>query len=462
MGTPEDPQLPHPEDRPAPAPRPGRTPGSVPGPAPDPIDAAETGAATERPATERPATEHEAPGRVRGFLRRIRSAAIVAAPHPPVLPEPPLPGAAPGPVPRPSMPRWLPRAYVLAGFTVVAFILGWWLIGQLRDLLILVLLAQFLAFALEPAVNWLAVRGWRRGPATGVVMLAVTVILSGLLFAIGSVLVGEVSNLVTKAPSYADGVVEWINRTFHANVSAANIQQRLTDPNGPVGSLSGNVARNAFNVGTTVLGAVFQFFTVLLFAYYLCADGPRVRRAVMSMLPPVRQREVLRAWELAIEKTGGYLYSRLLLALASGLAHFVVLRILDVPYALALALWIGLVSQLVPTVGTYLAAVLPLAIALVTDPRDALWLLVFIVIYQQIENYVLQPRITAQTLDMHPAVAFGAVIAGAAVLGGIGALLAIPFAAIVQSFVGSYIRRYEIEEHPLTELEETLTEVPPT
>jgi predicted PurR-regulated permease PerM len=378
----------------------------------------------------------------------------------PVVPAAPAPeDEVPAPPPRArvhkgnGMPRWLPRAFVLAGFTVVVFVVGWWIIGQLQSLLVLLLVAQFLAFALEPAVNWLAARGWRRGAATGAVMLGVTLVIGGMLFAIGSILVGEVANLITKAPVYAQGVVDWINRTFNADISAAAIQRRLTDPNGPLGGAAAGMAQNAFGIGTALLGALFQFFTVLLFAYYLCADGPRIRRGVLSLLPPVRQREVLRAWELAIEKTGGYIYSRLLLALASGFAHYVVLQILGVPYALALALWIGLVSQLVPTVGTYLAAILPLAIAVVTDPQDALWLLIFIVIYQQIENYLLQPRITAHTLDMHPAVAFGAVIAGAAVLGAVGALLAIPFVAIVQSFISTYIRRYAVEDHPLTELE---------
>ncbi len=192
---------------------------------------------------------------------------------------------------------------------------------------------------------------------------------------------------------------------------------------------------------------------MLLFAFYLCADGPQVRRGICSMLTPARQRDVLRAWEIAIDKTGGYLYSRLLLGLVSGLAHFAVLFILDVPYAAALALWMGVVSQLVPTVGTYLGAGLPLLVALVTSPTDALILLIFIVIYQQVENYLLQPRITARTLDLHPAVAFGAVIAGAAVLGAVGAVLAIPFTAVVQTFVGSYIRRYEVEDHALVDTE---------
>jgi predicted PurR-regulated permease PerM len=397
------------------------------------------------------------PGRL-GRIRRALAERVKARPDTharPPEPRPPLvrPPTVTGVGEPVAMPRWLPRALVMAAAVVAAFLLGFWLLGRVRDLLVLLVLAQFLAFALEPAVNWLADRGWRRGVATGVVMLVVTVAIGGLMFAIGSLVVSQLATLVEKAPAYIEGVVSWSNDTFGTDFSSEELQRRLTGPGGPLSHFGGELAANAVGLGTSALSALFSFLTVALFAFYLCADGPRVRHTVCSMLPPARQREVLRAWEIAIDKTGGYLYSRLLLAVASGILHYVVLRGLGVPYALALAVWVGLISQLVPTVGTYLAAALPLVVALVTEPRDALWLLVFIVVYQQFENYLLQPKVTARTMNLHPAVAFGAVIAGAAILGGVGALLAIPFVAIVQSFLGSYIRRYEVTEHPLTELD---------
>jgi predicted PurR-regulated permease PerM len=378
--------------------------------------------------------------------------------------EPPTEAGAGKDVPRgerngmgllPGGPSWLPRALLLAGVALGGFFVGWWLLDRLRGLLIVLVLAQFLAFALEPAVNWLADRGWRRGLATGFVMLVVTLVIGGFVVAVGSLVVSQVASLAEKAPSYAEDLLNWANRTFDVSLSSERIQRQLTADDGPLVSYSQRLAEDALGIGTTALGVVFQFFTVLLFGFYLCADGPRVRRAICSMLTPARQREVLRAWEIAIDKTGGYLYSRLLLGLVSGFAHYAVLLILDVPYAVALALWIGVVPQLVPTVGTYLAAALPVLVALVISPTDALILLAFIAVYQQIENYLLQPRITARTLDLHPAVAFGAVIAGASVLGAVGALLAIPFTAIVQTFVGTYIRRYEVEDHALVERDES-------
>ncbi|GAA3386477.1 AI-2E family transporter [Cryptosporangium minutisporangium] len=348
-----------------------------------------------------------------------------------------------------QMPRWLPRAFVLAALTVSVFFLTWWLLGRLRDLIGLLLLAQFLAFALEPAVNWLARRGWRRGAATGVTMLVVLLSLIGFMVAVGSLLISQVTTLSARFPQYLDLTIEWINSTFDTNISIQQIQNQVTADDGPVRRWLEGVATNAVDLSTSVFGVIFQTLTVILFGYYLCADAPRVRRSLCSVLPPARQRDVMRAWEIAVDKTGGYLYSRLLLALVSSLAHYIVLTMLGVPYAVALALWVGLVSQLIPTVGTYLAATLPMIVALVSDPVDALFLLAFVVIYQQVENYLLQPKITARTLDLHPAVAFGAVLAGAAVLGPIGAILAIPFTAISQTFVGSYIRRYEVEEHPI-------------
>ncbi|MFI5958530.1 AI-2E family transporter [Cryptosporangium sp. NPDC051539] len=348
-----------------------------------------------------------------------------------------------------QMPRWLPRAFVVAGLTVTGFVLTWWLLGRLRDLIGLLLLAQFLAFALEPAVNWLARRGWKRGAATGVTMLVVLAALTGFMVAVGSLLVSQVTTLSARFPQYLDLSVDWLNSTFDTHISIQQIQDQFTASDGPLRRWAEGLASNAVDLSTSALGVLFQTLTVLLFGYYLCADAPRVRRSLCSVLPPARQRDVMRAWEIAVDKTGGYLYSRLVLALVSSLAHYIVLSILGIQYSVALALWVGLVSQLIPTVGTYLAAALPLIVALVADPVDALILLVFVIIYQQVENYLLQPRITARTLDLHPAVAFGAVLAGAAVLGPIGAVLAIPFAAISQTFVGSYIRRYDVEEHPI-------------
>ena len=158
---------------------------------------------------------------------------------------------------------------------------------------------------------------------------------------------------------------------------------------------------------------------------------------------------MLKGWEIAIDKTGAYIYSRTLLGLAAFFAHWVVFALLDVPSPVPLALWVGIMSQFVPVAGTYLAGLLPILIALLHQPVSALWVLIAIVVYQQLENYLFAPRITAQTMNIHPAVAFGSVIVGASLLGVVGTLLAVPVAATVQAFVSTYIRRHELIDSEL-------------
>jgi len=159
---------------------------------------------------------------------------------------------------------------------------------------------------------------------------------------------------------------------------------------------------------------------------------------------------VLDTWELAIAKTGGYLYSRGLQAIISAAATTMFLSVLGIPYALALGVWVGVVSQFIPTIGTYIAMALPVIVALKEQPADALWVLLFLVAYQQFENYVLGPRVTRHTMDVHPALAIGTVFAGGLLLGGVGAVLALPATAVIQAVVSSYTTEREVVERPLT------------
>ncbi|MFJ1989810.1 AI-2E family transporter [Streptomyces asiaticus] len=345
------------------------------------------------------------------------------------------------------MPRWLPRAMVLALALVACYRLATWAFDQLTGLLLNILIAFFLALAIEPAVDRMAARGMRRGLATGLVFLAILVGTAGFFTLLGSMLADQIITMVQDFPKYLDDVVSWINDTFHTHLSRLEIQDSLLHSDW-LQSYVKNSADNVLDVSAQVLGGLFKTLTVTLFAFYFAADGPRLRRALCSVLPPTRQVEVLRAWEIAVAKTGGYIYSRGLMALISGVAHYILLEALGVPYAPALAVWVGLISQFIPTIGTYLAGALPMLIAFTIEPWYALWVLIFVVIYQQFENYLLQPRITARTVDIHPAVSFGSVIAGTALLGAVGALIAIPATATLQAFLGAYIKRYDVTDDP--------------
>ncbi|MEU1179440.1 AI-2E family transporter [Streptomyces sp. NPDC005820] len=345
------------------------------------------------------------------------------------------------------MPRWLPRAMVLAFALFGLFQLGTWAFHQVIGLLLNILIAFFLALAVEPAVSRMAARGIRRGFATFLVFFGLLIMVAGFFTLLGSMLAGQIIKMIEGFPDYLDSVINWVNTTFHTDLRRVDIQEGLLHSDW-LRKYAQNSAAGVLDVSTQVLGGLFQLLTIALFSFYFAADGPRLRRALCSVLPPARQTEVLRAWEIAVAKTGGYLYSRGLMALISGVAHYVLLQALGIPYAPVLAVWVGVVSQFIPTIGTYLAGALPMLIAFTVSPLYALWVLIFVVVYQQFENYMLQPKLTSKTVDIHPAVAFGSVIAGTALLGAIGALIAIPAVATLQAFLGAYVKRYAVTDDP--------------
>jgi predicted PurR-regulated permease PerM len=342
--------------------------------------------------------------------------------------------------------------------TLLAVIFGVWLVAvaatsllrQVSDLLTWAVVALFASFALEPAVDWLARRGWRRGLATGAILFAVAVFAVVMVALMIPLVVDQLRALIEAAPDILTTVSRYTERWFNFEISQATLEDQLNNANSNLAGFATNVAGNVFGFASSIIGAIFMLLTIGLFTFYLTADGPRFRRAVLSVLPPARQQRVLWTWEVAIEKTGAYLYSRLLLALISGLATFVVLTALGIPFAVPLAVWMGLVSQFIPTVGTYIAMALPLLVAVVESPVKALVLLVFFAAYQQIENYLLSPRITAKTMELHAAVAFGCAIAGASIAGLIGAFIALPVAAIVQALVSSALERHAVIDADLT------------
>ena len=168
---------------------------------------------------------------------------------------------------------------------------------------------------------------------------------------------------------------------------------------------------------------------------------------------PERQRRVLDTWNLAITKTGGYLYSRLLLAALSALFHWVALQALGTPAPIAMALWVGLVSQFLPVIGTYLAGVLPVLLTFLDSPGRALVVVVIIAVYQQVENYLFAPRITARTMELHAALAFGSALVGGAVLGPVGAILGLPAAAMIQGIIAAGGERHDVIDDPLVNVE---------
>lgn len=343
------------------------------------------------------------------------------------------------------VPPWFRRGIVFIGFVVVAFLMGSWAFTQLGGFWPTLFFAFFIGLAMEPIVNRLERRGIRRGAGTGLVLGGL--ILGTTLFFVvfGNLLVTQIAALLSNVPALIDDALAWINSEFGTDLA----QETLLDS---LGISTVDIANAAADIGVGVLGIVgqtvgvlFSLLMMLLFAFYFAADGPKLRRTVAAWLPPSRQRQFVTVWDISTAKAGSYVISRGILAIISAVSHGLFFVVIGLPYWLPLSLWVGFVSQFIPTIGTYLAGALPIIIALVIgEPFIALAILVFIIIYQQVENLILTPRITQQTLEVHAAIAFGSVIVGGSLYGATGALLAIPVVAVVLAVMETYGRRYEL------------------
>lgn len=338
------------------------------------------------------------------------------------------------------------RAVIFTIFAVLVAVGAIWAVFLLEHLLILLVLSIFISFALEPAVNSLARRGMRRGAATGIVFFGVIVGAGAMTWVLGGMVVTEIIAFVERLPELLMRGSEFMNDRFNTNINPENLIQELTRADSPVRDFAGSFASTALDITGSVVGVTFDLLTIALFAFYFTAEGPKVRRTVCSFFPSRQQQMVLEGWEIAIDKTAGFLYSRMLLAGLSALLTAIFLTILGVPYTVALALWLGITSQFIPTVGTYLGGSVVVLVAFFTGPVRGLIVLGFVVAYQQIENYIVAPKITAKTMNLHPAVAFASVIAGVLLMGPIGAFIALPAAAVIQAVGSTYLRRHEVIE----------------
>jgi predicted PurR-regulated permease PerM len=216
--------------------------------------------------------------------------------------------------------------------------------------------------------------------------------------------------------------------------------------NEQVATIASSLAGGIFGAVLSVVGVIFSVLTVIVFSFYFSADAPRIKRFLASWLPQERQLVFIEVWDISVRKAGGFLISKLALAALSSAAHVAFFWFIDIPYWLPMGIFAGVVSQFIPTIGTYLGVALPGLFALFSDPLDVLWIILFATAYQQLENYVLTPRISTATMAINSGVALAAVFVGAALFGPIGAIIGIPVVAIIIAIIEAYGKRYEL--HP--------------
>lgn len=345
-------------------------------------------------------------------------------------------------------PLWLPRALVMTAVAVFIAVAVWKALGLLGNVIFIVVISWFLSLAMEPLIRWLVAHGVRRTRATGLVMVGALVATGVVIALFGGLFITQVVELVQSLPEYYARLAIWVDESFGFDLP--EVDELLIN----LGSHWQELAPGLLGIGSSIIGGLFTFTSVLLVVYYMASAGPRFRAAICQLLAPARQREILRIWEVSQEKVADFINSRIVLAALSTAFTFIFLSILDIPYALPLAAFTGIVSQFVPTIGTYIGGALPIAVALAVDPVKGLLTLAFIVGYQQVENLLFSPKVSAHSLEINPAVSFLGVIGFGAVFGPIGAFLALPVVATIQAVSFTYLRRHELVDDELLKEDE--------
>jgi predicted PurR-regulated permease PerM len=295
-----------------------------------------------------------------------------------------------------------------------------------RVVLIWALIAMFLAVSLDPAVRALSRWHIRRGVAIVLVVLVVLGLAAAFLQSVIPAMAGQFQAMVRDFPHYLASLqnrsagLRHLSARYHLSSQVDKL----------LASLPGRLSSGAFGVSRRVLSALAATLTVAVLTIYFLADLPRLRHSAVLLFPRARRAEFGRIADVMVDKVGSYMIGNVLISLVAGLAAFGALAGLGVPFAVPLAFLVA-VTDLIPMVGATLGAVICVAVALLTTrlwPTSVL-LAVFFVAYQQVENYLLAPRIMRRPVQLSPAAVLLAGLIGGAALGLIGALMAIPIAA---------------------------------
>ncbi len=337
-----------------------------------------------------------------------------------------LPFGLPGPPINHSHP------FVIGFFGATGVLAAWFLLGllgQLSSVLTLVVVALFLALALDPLVRALTGRGMRRGQAVSIVFIAVIGLFVAFGFAVVPPLVAEAGDLSRQLPAWVQSFQDapWVQRLDEQfgvfTTMTEQLQTRLSSGE-TVLQLFGGV----LGAGQAVISGAFSVFTVLVLTLYFTASLNALREAVYELVPASRRPRVQLLGDEIIRRIGGYIGGQITVASINGILTYVLLLILSLPFALVLAITVGILG-LIPLVGATLGAVVVTVVALFVSWKYAIVVVVYYLVYQQIENYLIAPRIMSRTVKVPGFLTVIAALAGGTLLGVLGALIAIPIAA---------------------------------
>jgi predicted PurR-regulated permease PerM len=348
----------------------------------------------------------------------------------------PQPGVEPDVEPGPSLRRVFEYGVVAALGVLVVFI-GYMAVRVVLNILVQVLIAVFIAISLDPAVRWMIARRVKRGQAVAVILLFALVVLAGLLWLVLPPLIHQAPSLASDFPGYLNRLRERSPSLQHLE-DRFNLQEKVSDY---AKQLPGKLGGQAISFGRRFLGALVSTLLVIVLTIYFMADLPRLRRTLVRLFPKRHRPSVNHAVNVVIDKVGAYMIGNLIISVFAGVATFIACLALQIPFALPLAVFVAL-TDLLPMVGATLGAAVTVIVGLATTNLwpNTILLALFFLVYQQLENYLIAPRVLRNSVQMSAVGVLLAALIGGSVLGLIGALMAIPVAAAVKTIATPAMR----------------------
>jgi predicted PurR-regulated permease PerM len=313
-----------------------------------------------------------------------------------------------------------------AGLGVVAVAVAVLAVYTVRQVLVEVVIALFVAVSLDPAVRWLINRGVRRTIAVTVIFVLTLALVVAFFWSITPPLVRQATELASNVPDYLRELQER-SKTYRELADKYGLTQKLTEY---AAALPGKIGSDALGFVRRFLGAVLNVLLVIVLTIYLMVDLPRLRRGLVRLFPRAKRPHVAQAVNVVVDKVGGYMIGNLIISVFAGVASFVCLFAVGVPFALPLAVFVA-VTDLIPMIGATIGAVGCTVVALfaVGPWPGTVVVAVFFLLYQQLENYLIAPRVLRNTVDLSSVAVLLAALVGGAVLGVVGAIMAIPIVA---------------------------------
>jgi predicted PurR-regulated permease PerM len=312
-------------------------------------------------------------------------------------------------------------------FAVVAALVLVYAAYLVRSVLVLVVVAGFLAVGLDPAVRGLERFGLTRGLAVAVLFVGILLFLGGFLFAVIPPLVEQVTNFATHLPKYVQDLSH-TNPRVERFITENDIPDKLRAATNNAPKIIGGSLATLVGVAGSVIGSVFKVVTVLVLTIYFVMSLSQIRAGTLRLIPRTKRERARVLLDPMLEKVGGYVAGNLAVSLLAGVMAFIFLALVHVPFPVALALWVA-IADLIPLVGASLGAIPAVVVAFVGSVPLGIATVAYFIIYQQTENYLIAPRVMTKAVDLSAAAVLLAALIGASLLGFVGALMAIPAAA---------------------------------